>query len=400
MKKIKNHKVSIIVSIFNVDRFLTKTISSILAQSHKNFELLLIDSNSEDKSGEICKSFEMIDKRVRYLKVDNNGLVSSRKTGLSHCTSKYICFIDGDDWIEKDYILLLLESLTTHKSDLSICSHFKDLNENSIIVYNKFKLIVYGKKSLIKYIYPSMISGKNFFTHGVPTYLWGKLFKTRIVKKIMPLINNSILVGEDASLVYPYLLKSKKVSIVKEALYHYVQHNNSILKTSSNQTEELLRLNLLKHHLTAFLLPSNKVPNLKSQLEDYMKSLIVIRTGGILKVPYSIKTFFNKDFYNKRIVIFSSGSFGKLLYKKIVELNYANIVLWIDEDYLHDRNMGMDVRALENIRNVVFDYILIATTYLKEINQIIKKLSYYNNVKDKVVTIDYDKIDLAFINEN
>jgi len=399
MNIINKEKVSIVVSIFNVDKFLSKTIISLLNQSYTNLELLLVDSNSEDKSGEICKLFEIQDKRIKYIKVENNGLVNSRKTGLSHCTSKYVCFVDGDDWVEKDYILLLFRSITKYKSDVAICSHYKDLHNDSILVKNKFNRVFYNKQNLIQEIYPVMVSDKNFFSNGVPTYLWGKLFKIRLVKKIMPYINNSILMGEDSSLLYPYLLLSNKVSIVKAALYHYVQHNNSILKTPSHQSEELRKLKFLFHHLTAFLLPSLKVPNLKTQVDDYIKSLIVVRMGGVINLTNSIKTYFNKDFHNKRIVIFSSGSFGKLLYKKIIELNYAVIVLWIDEDYLQNQNMGLDVKPLEEIKNFNFDFILIATTYLKDVKRIIKKLSYYRNVKGKVISLDYGKIDLSILDK-
>lgn len=112
--------ISVIVPVFNAQRFLPKCIGSILNQSYKNLEVLLIDDGSTDKSLEICKKYEQKDNRVVVISQENGGVSSARNNGLRRANGEYICFVDSDDWIPKKSIELLYRAILVEDSDLAV----------------------------------------------------------------------------------------------------------------------------------------------------------------------------------------------------------------------------------------------------------------------------------------
>ncbi|MBO5142223.1 MAG: glycosyltransferase family 2 protein, partial [Clostridia bacterium] len=111
--------VSIIVPIYNVEEYLEDCINSLIAQTYKNIEIILIDDGSKDRSGKICDSYSKIDKRIRVIHKKNEGLSSARNKGLEESKGEYISFIDSDDKIDIDFIALLMEHIEKNKVDIA-----------------------------------------------------------------------------------------------------------------------------------------------------------------------------------------------------------------------------------------------------------------------------------------
>lgn len=120
MNRNQNIKVSIIVPIYKVEPFLDKLIKSVLCQSHSNFELILVDDGSPDGSGKICDKYTLADKRVIVIHQKNAGGGEARNTGMRHATGEFISFIDGDDWVEPDYIEYLLDLIFMYNADMAL----------------------------------------------------------------------------------------------------------------------------------------------------------------------------------------------------------------------------------------------------------------------------------------
>ena len=95
-------QISVIVPVYNVEKYLTQCIESILSQTYQEFELLLIDDGSEDNSGSICDHYSNIDSRVHVFHKENGGVSSARNMGIEHAKGEWVCFVDSDDWIDKD----------------------------------------------------------------------------------------------------------------------------------------------------------------------------------------------------------------------------------------------------------------------------------------------------------
>ena len=113
-------KISIIVPIYNMEKYLNKGVNSIINQSYENLEIILVNDGSTDDSLNICNKFKKKDKRVVVLKKENGGLSSARNYGIEHANGKYISFVDADDYIEKDYIEKLYNCITKYKVKISI----------------------------------------------------------------------------------------------------------------------------------------------------------------------------------------------------------------------------------------------------------------------------------------
>ena len=111
--------ISVIVPVYNVEKFLDKCISSIVNQTYKNLEIILIDDGSTDESVQICDKWQEKDNRVRLTHKENTGVSDTRNIGLEKTTGEYICFVDSDDYIEPDYIENLYKSLTENNADIA-----------------------------------------------------------------------------------------------------------------------------------------------------------------------------------------------------------------------------------------------------------------------------------------
>ena len=125
-KDIKTTLISVVVPVFNTYLFLDRCIFSILAQTHKNLEILLIDDGSTDDSLQKCNAFKKMDKRIKVFHKKNGGLSSARNLGLQNATGEYICFVDSDDYVENNYIELLLTTIISKNTDVAVCSFFED----------------------------------------------------------------------------------------------------------------------------------------------------------------------------------------------------------------------------------------------------------------------------------
>lgn len=220
-------KISVIVPIYNSEKYLEKCIKSILAQTYGNFELILVNDGSTDNSLEICNKYKKKDKRVRVINQKNSGSVKARRTGVEHSNSEYITFVDSDDWIGKRTLELTINELELTKSD--------------VIVFNMYKVI--GKHGLIKKKTRSNYLEKNrtysgddirkelvvayLYGHPFPGNLCGKVYKRQYIQECGKYLKNIKFLGDDLFYNLEIFLKINKVSIIKDHLYYYRAGGNT-----------------------------------------------------------------------------------------------------------------------------------------------------------------------------
>lgn len=253
-----NDLISVIVPIYNVEKYLKKCIDSILNQSYKNLEIILVDDGSKDSSLSICKSYS--DTRIKIFHKDNGGLSSARNAGLKMVTGKYICFIDSDDFISTDYIKKLYESIINSQSDLAVCK-FNIVDEDNKVIkeYPDFrgKKILDIKKSLLK-----MIDENTFFVQNV----WNKLYKSSII------FNNSIefeegRLYEDLGFTPIYLTYCKKISITNYCGYSYLKRASSIVGSENFSAREFDRIYMAEICYNTVV---SSIPSLKSTYYSFL----------------------------------------------------------------------------------------------------------------------------------
>ena len=203
-------KVSIIIPVYNVEKYLKKCLDSVVKQTYKNIEIIIIDDGSNDGSSEICKKY-LNDERIIYKKTINSGVSNARNLGIKISTGDYITFIDSDDWILENYIQELVIEITQQKGDIifSNCFDVKD-----------------GKKQLNKTIEEKTSSQgiekifNDYFLKKRHAYsIWGKLYQKEIVKNIK---FRNLKYGEDTLFLFELINKSTKQVYTTYAGYHYL----------------------------------------------------------------------------------------------------------------------------------------------------------------------------------
>ncbi len=193
-------KVSIIVTVYNTEKYVEKCIISIINQTYKNTEIILIDGGSTDKTSEICQKYEIKHKNIRLIHKENEGVSAARNRGIEEATGEYILFIDGDDWIEKNTVEVLVELEEKNRADIALIIKEGHTDSTGEI------LIGEGKKMLLHIFEMSAMES------------WGKLFKKELFNDVRFPEGK---LHEDLYIMPTIFLKCKKIVAYHKGLYHY-----------------------------------------------------------------------------------------------------------------------------------------------------------------------------------
>ena len=352
--------VSVVVPIYQIDKYIGICIESLMNQTYRNLEIILVDDGSTDRAPEICDLYAKKDKRIKVIHKTNGGLVSARKAGLEIATGDYAGYVDGDDWISPGFYEALVNTIIEYDSDVVVAGMSRDLFSVSTKINSKIPAGNYVGERLTR-LKQNMLTYEKFSRIGITTYVWNKLFKREMLKKYQMKVNNSITIGEDAGVTYPYLMACNKISVIDNYDYHYRQREDSMLKTTTAYSKEVIGLRLLYLHLMSAAKNYADSLNYKNQIRDFLVGLCIIRSGGILKEIKDDFSPYGREFYGSDIVIYSAGTFGQQLMARIKENEYCNVIGWVDTDYKEYRKCCLDVDPIENIDFMSFDYLLIAT---------------------------------------
>ena len=208
--------ISIIVPVYKVEPYLRQCVDSILNQTYRDIEVLLIDDGSPDRCGEICDEYTEKDDRIRVFHTENRGLSAARNLGLHKAKGEYIGFVDSDDWIEPDMYEMLLKRIEETGADVSVCSFYvEDAGTRKSSDYSR--AIYLGKESL-----RALVDGR------LSNYVWNKLYRNTIFQTIIfPYRKNH----EDIASMHLILNQANSVAVLDATKYHYRIRNESITKT-------------------------------------------------------------------------------------------------------------------------------------------------------------------------
>ena len=387
-------KISVIVPIYNVDIYLHQCVDSIINQSLREIEIILVNDGSTDHSLHICEYFRKLDNRIVLINKENNsGLVAARKTGLQYASGKFVMYVDADDWIDKKYIENIYSEALHYNVDAVFPSHIREFLGNQKIISNKIESGVYDNKRLKVSVLPRMISFNQFFSHGITSYSWGKLFlRTHLIEFQMN-IPDDIVMGEDAALVFTLLPTLDSIYISDIAGYYYRQRPGSIVKVVENYDTEAKKLSSLFQYLAINLSKYYPKYNINTQLLDYVYALALMRIGsqsrdGDIALSELMQ---HQNFHRgSRVCLFSSGSFGQNIYKSLMKTDDIDLIAWVDEDYKESQICGLPVSDINQVTNLDFDYIYIAALDPDVIHNSVNKLNSLGISKDKITYINFD----------
>ena len=272
-------KISVIVPVYNAEKYLEHCINSIIKQTFKDFELLLVDDCSSDKSWEICKKYAIEDKRIIIVhKEINEGTAQARKTGIHYAKAEHIIFADNDDWVEPEMLEELYKKAVMGNYDMVFCDfyHGKKYIKQNNESQNRFMLM------------ENIITCGDFFP-----VTWNKLVKKEIYANV---IFPTTIYSEDRAIMTQVLYYCNNIGYMNKAFYHWCKISKSASRNKKNDIK-----NLIDHYISyiiiiAFLYKNMETPNeLMDKIVDHAGNL------GFLCS------------YNEKIIDFYKNSIGKII---------------------------------------------------------------------------------------
>lgn len=221
--------ISIIVPVYNVEKYINRCVDSILSQTYRNIEIILVDDGSTDSSGIICDKYATVDSRIKVFHTKNGGLSYARNIGIEASIGDYICFVDSDDWIEKNILELALEESKANDVDVVVWGFVKDFVDDNEVV--KKSIIVKSDKLLFE-------KNKDSFALSSQTcldlsgYAWNKLYKSSLIKYNKLKFEEGVSLVEDMLFNELALSKAEKVLFISNVANHYIQRNRATLGAS------------------------------------------------------------------------------------------------------------------------------------------------------------------------
>ena len=308
--------ISVPIPVFNAERYLRRCLNSVVNQTYRNLEVIIVDDGSSDGSGQICDDYAARDSRIRVIHQENKGVAAARNAALDIATGDYILFVDSDDWIEKDTCAYLLSIVEEQQPDMVFFGirDTKPSGEEKIRIIDNFGMI--GKSDLIrKTLYQGYVS------------LIGTLIASKLVGDLRCPMS---VVGEDVGLLYKLILKAKKIYVVDKVLYNYTRRPDSI----SNQR---LSTKAIKGMLLVFSDLSNLFRENYPEFADKMDAMLLreMIIGRKLLKDEPDYAFFMANFksfvYNNKAKIKSLTQYSKVvwLYYYCRPLSYLYVRLFI-----------------------------------------------------------------------
>lgn len=224
---------SVVVPVYNVEKYLTQCLDSILGQSEKDFELILVDDGSVDGSGKICDDYAEKDSRIKVIHKPNGGQTSARKVGVKNARGEYIVPIDSDDWVESSLLHDIKKKIEVYKPDLVSYGFYQALDIGKIIsIKTSFESGYYNRNAIEKRILPNLIRGDSgcSFRPGV----CGKVIKRNLYEKYQMMVDERIRIGEDLVVVYPCVSWANSIYIMPSQYYYYRVNVQSVTKQRKN----------------------------------------------------------------------------------------------------------------------------------------------------------------------
>ncbi len=210
--------ITVIVPVFNVEEYLERCITALLNQSYKNIEVYLIDDGSKDSSGAICDCYAQSDSRVKVIHQANAGVSAARNAGLRNAKGEWICFVDGDDYVDWDMILHLYQAQQRDGADVAQCGYYVESEKDRTTFLEDSGYHYYEQQSvLLQLLLNKMVSFS----------IWNKLYRREVLQGVS--FTNKYCVAEDLLFNYHVFKKATKLAVDNRPMYHYLVREGSCM---------------------------------------------------------------------------------------------------------------------------------------------------------------------------
>ncbi len=379
--------ISIIVPIYKVEQYLEKCVDSIINQTYKNLEIILVDDGSPDHCPALCDKYAAKDSRVKVIHKKNGGADSARKAGIIVSTGKYIGYVDGDDWIEPnmyEMLYMLAQRNHAHIVESGVIDSYPS-TENVRVSY--FEEDFYGGESFVKTIAPKYIYTGEFFQHGISPYLVTKLFLRESVLGFQLMDEPSDNIVDDAMTVFPCVSATKSIYITHQSFYHYRVRSDSTKRVSREDVASLIQM-CYPEWKNRFL-GVDFWNLLEKQIQFFAMYLLVSKASIVFDDPNSQHCLIPYGGIEKKskIVLYGAGMVGIQLWSYMQKMKENQPIYWADRNYAQfndDLPIGNPIEIL----TMDYDYVVVAILNAKAAKSAINDLTMLGIPKNKIRWIE------------
>ena len=352
--------VSVIVPVYNVEKYVRKCIESIIKQTYQNLQIILIDDGSTDRSGKICEKYAGIDARIEVIHQRNSGSVKARKAGLLLAKGEYIGFVDADDYVEPDFYANMLAIIVEGNIDFVHSGYVieKGMSREACISYKAGMYDISGSQAEFISTYIFKVNNSFHMSHN----LWSKLFKADLVKSCFLQLPDDQVRGEDLLCMCLCILRSKRIFLDTMVGYHYVMREESI--THKAVIENVIDYGALYSHLLNMFSQYGGLETIRDEMGRYFRDFYInffafqLKADNILIYQYDD----TDSLRGKRVVLYCAGKVGQDYYTQLSKYGEINIVAWADKHFENYKFDYREVVGVEKISSYDFDILLIAVS--------------------------------------
>lgn len=350
--------ISVIVPVYNTKSYLPTCLDSIINQTYKNIEVILVDDGSTDGSLNICKDYAKFDSRVLVVQGSHKGLAAARKLGVEQSRGEYCVFVDSDDWIAENMIESIVPLSDAGSTDI-VCYSMRSVNGSIFTDWgNTIPEGTYEQQ--LENIYTKMMFDFEKGSPGIIQSLCTKLIKRSILWTSIENIDCRITMGEDAAVTYKALLIANKISVTNSCLYFYRTRIGSMCL--SKDVEIFSKISFFQKYMQSVFSEYSNRYYLDRQLQAYL--LLFIRKGMMDVFALKMRDLYHIPFHlpdiGKRVILYGAGNVGKSYYRQLKRIESIEIIAWIDKGLENQYVYSCRIDSPKVLNSIEYDVILIA----------------------------------------
>lgn len=432
-----NKLISVIVPIYNTEKYINACVDSIISQTYKNIEIILVDDGSQDKSPIICETYKKKDARVKVIHKENGGLSSARNAGIDIANGEYLAFVDSDDSIHHTFIASLYQMCEENDCDIAQCDYLATKDDSiKLEPQKKNRINIISSQEAVKKCCEGYESVKFIVS-------WDKLYKAYLFSDIRFPEGK---IHEDNFVSYQLFWKANKIVISNQCLYWYLQRRDSIIGRKYNKNRldsldaskeklEFCKKNKLNQEYVVMLLHYYRdiwknhelvkenienadeiLLNLEKEALKLQKEILNLSGRSVLENLRIVYPHLNKKekekyyhLYGKRIefvyqenykfpfdsfqkgtniAIYGAGAVGKSYISQLSNTKYCKVSVWVDNLWRDYEKLGYNVEPIDSLLKNDFDYVLIAVKN-PQIAQEMKENIMSWGIDEKKIVIEY-----------
>lgn len=366
-------KLSVIVPIYNTEKYLQQSIESVIRQTYKDIEVILVDDGSTDGSGEICDRYAAAYDNIKVIHQENGGNVSARCRGAEEAVGEYVTFMDSDDWIAEDMYETLMKAAEAEECDIVSQSGYTVYEDGQCHpVEGGTMLGTYKTGKNYDVFLSKMMYDKDQNCVGIGPSVAYKVIKKGIIDKVIKVVDKNIVLGGDAAIFYSGCLRAKSICIIKGYGYFYRVRGKSV--SHSYDVTYFHKIYTLYKYFENYFLNYDERYCLMEQLRKHIWNFLRMQMEQIFGMEFQSVYLFPYQSIDRgsKIILYGAGKVGQSYHEQIRKNGYCDIVAWVDSNaYKKDKNilLPMEIAGMEYSR------IVIAVKRKENVEEIIRDLT-------------------------